>query len=69
MSWQHLNQPQGWIGVNLPLSVPASLADEMMASSYKRYVPVQKWKGIVQLQTKQDCCSVAANPPPPDITS
>ena len=34
----------------------------MMASSYKRYIPVQNWKGIVKLQTKQDCCSVAANP-------
>ena len=41
----------------------------MMASSYKRYTPVQKWKGTVKLQTKQDCCSVAANPPPKGISS
>ena len=41
----------------------------MMASSYKRYLPVQKWKGIVKLQTKQDCCGVGANPPPKGISS
>ena len=50
-------------------SVPASLADEMMASSYKRYIPVPKWIGIVKLQTKQDCCSVAAKTPPQGISS
>ena len=40
-----------------------------MASSYKRHILVQKWKGFVTLQTKQDCCSVPPVPPPKGISS
>ena len=43
---------------------------QMMAASYKRYIPVQKWKGIEKLQTIVGLLViVVANPPPKGISS
>ena len=46
MSWQHLKQPQGWIGV-ISLSIPASLADEMKYYTYPALKLIQVLPGDI----------------------